>query len=151
MAILILIQQRDQMHNILTLKDEITRILHFRVPKSANSCFTQLSRHIANQYITKLGFTHPKKIKMYNHTYITNHGDMTKLALKISCKYTTHRSCTSPKVYKKYRCLYAIVIFLKALKISISNGQLHASSRSFPTIETTIAKHIDQWCKNYRF
>uniref|UniRef100_M1A856 Uncharacterized protein n=1 Tax=Solanum tuberosum TaxID=4113 RepID=M1A856_SOLTU len=67
---------------------------------------------------------------------------MITLVIEISCKYTTKRSCTSPKVYTKYRCLNANVIFLKALKISIFKGLLHASSRPFPTIETTIAKHI---------
>uniref|UniRef100_M1A8K0 Uncharacterized protein n=1 Tax=Solanum tuberosum TaxID=4113 RepID=M1A8K0_SOLTU len=79
---------------------------------------------------------------MYSDTCITTHGGMTKSALKFSCKCTTHKSCTSPKVYTKYICLYANVIFLKAFKISIFNGQLQASSRTFPTIETTIAKHI---------
>ena len=67
---------------------------------------------------------------------------MTKSAVIISFKYTTHRSCPSPEVYTKYICLYASVVFLKAFKISIFNGQFHAPSQTFPMIETTIAKHI---------
>jgi len=47
----------------LTLEGEITRILHFRVPKSANSCFTQLSRHIAKSVYYKTWVYTPQKDK----------------------------------------------------------------------------------------
>lgn len=67
---------------------------------------------------------------------------MTKSTLEILSKYKTHRLCTNPNVYTKYICLYVSVIFLKAFKIAIFNGQLQASSRTYPTIKTTITKHI---------
>ena len=64
--------------------------------------------------------------KINSNSYITNQGDMIELGLKVSHKYTTHSSCTRPKVYTKYRWFYENVIF----------------PLTFPTIETIITKHI---------
>ena len=77
-------------------------ITKFRVPISAGSCFTQAFKTYSNLVCYKTWVTHPKKIKTNSLTYIRTHGDMNKSALKILCKYTTRKTCTSPKVYTEY-------------------------------------------------